>query len=88
SRASIAQIESGGKFTAYHTANQEGVPTGTVTVHVIWGGRYGTEPPEEYTPLMKDYGFTSAGLPVEISKKNKNLKIDFPEKRPETDEKK
>ncbi|MDR1960550.1 MAG: hypothetical protein LBQ54_16180, partial [Planctomycetaceae bacterium] len=69
----------GGKFTTIHTVDIDGVPAGKCTVRVLWGGPEGTTYPQEYAPLIKSYGFESSGLPLEITKKNMNLKIDFPD---------
>ena len=71
-------IKDGGKFTTIHTVDIDGVPTGNCTVHVIWSGGDGTSPPEEYMPLVSKYGFASDGFPVEITKKDKKMKLDFP----------
>jgi len=71
-------IKDGGKFTTIHTVDIDGVPTGKCTVRVKWSGGFGTTPPEEYNSLLSKYGFTSEGIPVEITKKDKNLKLDFP----------
>jgi len=71
-------IKDGGKFATIHTVDIDGVPTGKCTVRVIWSGGDGTFPPDEYKPLVGKYGFTSEGLPVEITKKDKNMKLDFP----------
>jgi len=75
---STGLIQEGGKFKAVHTVDIIGVPTGSCTVKVIWNGGIETKPPAEYQPLLKKYGFQSEGLPIEITKKDLNLKIDFP----------
>jgi hypothetical protein len=75
---SMGFVKDGGRFEAIHTVEIKGVPTGKCTVHIVWGGRDGTTPPKEYEPLIKNYGFQSKGLPLEITKKNKSMKIDFP----------
>ena len=71
-------IKDNGKFTTIHTVDIDGVPTGNSTVRMVWGGGDGTSPPDEYKPLVSKYGFGSAGFPVEITKKNTNMKLDFP----------
>lgn len=71
-------VKDGGKFTTIHTVDIDGVPTGKNTVRIAWNGGDGTTPPQEYKPLLEKYGFRSEGLEIEIVKKDKNLKIDFP----------
>jgi hypothetical protein len=71
-------IKDGGKFVTVHTVDIDGVPTGNCTVRVQWNGGDGTSPPDEYKPLVSKYGFTTEGFPVEIKKKDKNMKLDFP----------
>jgi hypothetical protein len=71
-------IKTGGKFTAVHTPEIDGVPIGKCSVFVLWGGGLYSNPPAEYEPLLKKYGFGTEGLPLEIVKKDFNLKIDFP----------
>ncbi len=68
-----------GAFTAVHTVSQDGVPTGKCKVTVAWAGPIGTSPPEEFAPLLQKYGFGKEGLPMEITKKDLKMKIDFPE---------
>lgn len=75
---STGVIKDGGKFTTIHTVSIDGVPTGQCTVRVAWSGGFGTSPPDEYKPLVSKYGFTSEGIPIEITKKDLNLKLDFP----------
>jgi len=71
-------IKDDGKFTTIHTVDIDGVPTGNCTVRIQWNGGDGTSPPDEYKPLVGKYGFQSGGLPIEIKKKDKNMKLDFP----------
>jgi hypothetical protein len=74
-------IKENGKFTTIHTVDIDGVPTGKCTVRVQWNGSDAPipiPPPAEFQPLIKQYGFQSEGLPIEITKKDLNLKIDFP----------
>lgn len=78
-RGSSASITEGGKFIAQHTLEQDGVPTGTCGAVVSWEGPMGTSPPQEYQPMIKKYGYGTPGLEVEITKKDKKFKLDFPE---------
>ncbi|MDR1493308.1 MAG: hypothetical protein LBT05_11385 [Planctomycetaceae bacterium] len=74
-------IKENGRFTTIHTVDIDGVPTGKCTVRVQWNGSDAPipiPPPAEFQPLVKKYGFQSEGLPIEIIKKDLNLKIDFP----------
>ncbi|MDR1385665.1 MAG: hypothetical protein LBJ67_17725 [Planctomycetaceae bacterium] len=75
---STGNIQEGGKFKAIHTVDIDGVPTGKCTIRIMWNGSLGTNAPAEYQPLLQKYGFQSEGLPLEITKKDKNVKIDFP----------
>ena len=68
-----------GKFVAIHTVNQDGVPSGQCRVNIMWGGDIGTTPPKEYEPMLKKYGFGTAGLKLEFTKHDKKYKLDFPE---------
>jgi hypothetical protein len=74
-------IKDNGKFVTFHTIEISGVPTGHCTVRIAWNGGDGTTPPPEYQPLLKKFGFQSEGLPLEIKKKDKSLKLDFPDER-------
>jgi hypothetical protein len=71
-------IKTGGKFTTVHTPEIDGVPTGKCSVFVLWGGGLYSTPPAEYEPLLKKYGTGTEGLQIEITKKDLNLKINFP----------
>ena len=66
-----------GKFVAVHTVNQDGVPVGKCKVTVSWAGDIGTSPPAEFGPLFQKFGFGKEGMSVEISKADKNFKLDF-----------
>ncbi|MDR1385354.1 MAG: hypothetical protein LBJ67_16125 [Planctomycetaceae bacterium] len=74
-------IKENGRFTTVHTVNIDGVPTGKCTARVQWHGADApipVPPSAEFQPLIQKYGFLSKGLPIEITKKDLNLKIDFP----------
>ena len=80
SRSSFGNIQEGGKFEAVHTASQKGVKAGMCKVRVYWNKNPLTDPvPEEYEEMIEKYGMTGPDAPeVEITKKDKNFKIDFP----------
>ncbi|MDR1290500.1 MAG: hypothetical protein LBK06_04790 [Planctomycetaceae bacterium] len=71
-------VTTNGQFRAVHTPEIDGVPIGQCTVTVSWSRGIGEKPPEEIEPLLKKYGPNTPGLPIEITKKDLNMKVDFP----------
>ena len=78
-RPSAATTQDDGKFIAYHTLQEDGVPKGKCQVTVVWGGDIGTTPPEEFAPMLEKYGFGTEGLTLEFTKHDKKYKLNFPE---------
>jgi len=76
-RTSGAVVQAGGKFKAVHSPSQLGVPMGKCTMRIGWGGTTGTTPPAEYAELFARYGLDSAGYVFEVSKANKEFRIDL-----------
>lgn len=83
-RPSEAPITSDGAFTALYSTSQSGVQVGKSTVTLSW--RPGTtavgvgvpQAPRQYADLLKQYGFGSSGVPIEITKKDSQFKVNFP----------
>ncbi|MDR1384931.1 MAG: hypothetical protein LBJ67_13945 [Planctomycetaceae bacterium] len=67
-----------GSFQMLHTPQFDGVRTGASKVYVLWGLQ-GTEPvPKEYKDLIAKYSTPQTGIQVQVTKKDLNMKIDFP----------
>ena len=75
-RSSLGKIGPGGTFKTMHTPEINGVPVGTAKVRILWNAE--GDPPQEYATLLEKYGYISEGLEVEITKSDKNFKIEFP----------
>ncbi|MGL6193882.1 MAG: hypothetical protein ACRC2T_03565 [Thermoguttaceae bacterium] len=67
-----------GAFTAIHSADQDGVATGPCKVNVGMVDALSNQPPAEFAAMVAKYGFGTDGIPVEITKKNMKIKIEFP----------
>ena len=76
-RTSGAVVQAGGKFKAVHSPSQLGIPIGKCIMRMGWGGRDGTAPPAEYTELFSKYGLDSAGYVFEITRADKDFRIDL-----------
>ena len=79
SRPSFVIIQPGGKFELVHTASQKGAKVGTCKIRVYWNENPQTNPaPEEYQEMLSKYGMTGEDAPeVEVSKKDKDFKVNF-----------
>jgi hypothetical protein len=78
-RQSSAYIQSDdGSFKVVHTASLDGVPVGKCKVTVSWAGPMESSPPKEFQPLLKQYGFETQGLELELTKPDKKFQLDFP----------
>jgi len=78
-RTSGAYIVPGeqGRFKVVHTSTLVGVPVGTCRLKVTWGGGESVAPPAEYVELFEKYGYHSEGYVFEITKPEKNFRIDL-----------
>ncbi len=79
-RPSEALVGDGGKFKAVHTRRTDGIPVGKMVLRVAWNGSSDTEsktPPTEIGEILKKYGGDSPGFLVEITKSDKEFKIDL-----------
>jgi hypothetical protein len=76
-RTSGAFVQAGGKFKAVHSPEKLGIPVGKCTLKLGWGGGDFTSPPAEYAELFAKYGMDSSGYAFEITKADKDFKIDL-----------
>ena len=73
-RTSEAIVGDEGKFKAVYTRSVEGIQVGKITLTVSWGG--GTPPPE-VAEIIEKYGGNTKGFPLEITKPDKEFKIEL-----------
>jgi len=79
-RESSAVVISGGKFKAIHSPQFDGVPTGKCIVRVGLDAVSPNAPvviPEPYKGLIEKYGMDSKGLEINVTKADKNFKLNF-----------
>ncbi|MCL2006388.1 MAG: hypothetical protein FWG73_09600, partial [Planctomycetaceae bacterium] len=76
-RPSGAMVRPGGRFQAVHTQSTDGVPVGTVTMRIAWPGGHDHAPPPAYVPLLAKYGIDSEGYVFELTRGDKNFRIDL-----------
>ena len=73
-RTSEAIVGDEGKFKAVYTRAIEGIQVGKITLTVSWGGN---TPPPEVAEIIKKYGGKTKGFPLEITKPDKEFKIEL-----------
>jgi hypothetical protein len=77
-RTSSAFVPAGGKFKAVHSPSVVGIPVGKCTLKITWGGGEGSNPPAEYAELFSKYGMDSPGYVFDVTKAEKDFKIELP----------
>ena len=76
-RTSEAIVGDEGKFRATYTRSTPGVQVGKVRLFVSWGGGSNTMIPSEAAEIIKKFGGNTKGFSLEITKQNKNFKIEL-----------
>jgi len=74
-RPSEAIVGDEGRFKAIYSRSVEGVQVGKAVLIVSWGG--GTSLPPEAAGIIKKYGENAKGIPLEITKPDKEFKIEL-----------
>jgi len=75
-RTSEAIVGDEGKFKAIYTRSIEGVQVGKITLIVSWSNDSATVPPE-VAKIIEKYGGNTKGFPLEITKPDKEFKIEL-----------
>ncbi|MCL2004659.1 MAG: hypothetical protein FWG73_00700 [Planctomycetaceae bacterium] len=77
-RNSGAYVQTGGRFEAIHSPSVRGVPVGTCTLRIGWGGGAENRPPADYEELFSQYGMDTAGYIFEVPNRgDRNFRIDL-----------
>ncbi len=78
-RPSEAVVKDEGKFKAVYTRRTDGIQVGKMLMRVAWtgAGAEGETPPPEIGEIIKKYGSASEGFPVDVTKADREFKIDL-----------
>jgi len=76
-RTSEAVVGDAGKFKAIYTRSVEGIQVGKVNLIVSWGGGSNASAPPEAVEIIKKFGGNTRGFPLEITKPDKEFKIEL-----------
>ena len=76
-RTSTAFVGEGGKFKAAYTRSVEGIQVGKVILTVGWSTGSDASMPSEAVEIIKKFGAATKGLPLEITKPDKEFRIEL-----------
>ena len=76
-RTSEAIVGDDGKFKAIYTRSVEGIQVGKTNLTVSWGGGTGLPAPPAAVAIVETFGAHTKGFPLEITKRDKDFKIEL-----------